>query len=87
MKLSESAKYKLKESIVTHLVNDGEDHSEAAAEADFILEDLEEDIFSFILFDALGTDDAGLREQNPELENLYQYIFKLIQEQSQSTVH
>lgn len=87
MKLSEKTKYKLKEVIVNHLVNDGEDHDEAAAEADFIIEDIEEDSFSLILFDSLGCDDTGLRANNQELEDLYQTIFKLIKEKSTSVIH
>lgn len=76
MKLSKQTESKLKEIIATHLMSDGEDQESAIEEAEETIAQLKDGTVSFLLWDSLGCDDAGIREQSPEIEKLYQKITK-----------
>lgn len=87
MKLSPSAQEALIDVITAYLVNDGYDLKEARQEALYALEDLEDGVLSFLLFDALGTDDEEIVAFNPELQKLYKNIEKTMTQSQKSLKH
>ena len=76
MKISKQVELKIKEIITTHLMNDGDDQESAIEEAEETISKLKEGTISFLLWDSLGCDDAGIRENSPEIEKLYNKITK-----------
>jgi hypothetical protein len=87
MKLSPSAQEALIDVITAYLVNDGYDLKEARQEALYALDDLEDGVLSFLLFDALGTDDEEIVAFNPELQKLYKNIEKTMTQSQKSLKH
>lgn len=77
LELSEKDIDEVIETVKVYHENDGEECSE-----EFILEikadlrDREYDDLPWVVWDALGCDDADLREKNPKLEQLYIYLTK-----------
>lgn len=85
VKLSNQSQKDLWNTIVAYFMNDGESKEDAHQAADEILDDvLLYNNFSFELWDALGCDDDGLVERNPQLKNLYKSIGKQWQEAQDS---
>ena len=81
MKLSEKSLTQLHETIQAYYDSDGEDGAEIADQS---IEALKNNVYSFSLWDALGSDELGYVAKNKQLQNIYTQISKSWSEAAQS---
>ena len=72
MNLSERSLQELHQTVMSFFVNDGD--PDAPEIADRVIAQLKEGIYTFELWDAMGSDDLSLVATNLQLQRLYQKI-------------
>lgn len=84
MKLTTSSYNNLHRTLTAYFENDGMEPDEVAEAVAEEMENVETNQFSFALWDALGCDDEGLVENDPNLQKLYKEISKAWQKSLKS---
>ena len=84
MRLSAQSLNELHKTVEAFFNQEGDDGAEVA---DQVVAQVKENTYSLELFDALGCDDLGLVQNNPQLIKLYQNIMNDMKISKKSVIH